>query len=68
MKTTAKLFAAMSRAYPRSYAWIGLGRALAASGRPSEAADACRKALATDATDFEARMRLGELAKKAPTR
>jgi hypothetical protein len=32
------------------------------------AADAHRKALATDATDFEARMRLGELAKKAPTR
>jgi len=64
----AKLFAAMSRAYPRSYAWIGLGRALEASGRPSEAADAYRKALATDATDFEARMRLSELAKKTPAR
>jgi hypothetical protein len=38
------------------------------TAQPSEAADAYRKALATDATDFEARMRLGELAKKAPTR
>ena len=56
-----KVFEAMGRSYPFSYAWIGLGRALTAAGDPTHAADAYRKALTINQTTIEARERLDDL-------
>ena len=56
-----KVFEAMARSYPLSYAWIGLGRALAAAGDPKHATDAYRKALTINQTAIEARERLDAL-------